>query len=732
MMSLQPKTIDYNGSCWIAISEYSKKASDVRRLTKKVASLTSRCKELESRLNDWENPSKESASSVQRGLARKQEAYENLKQRYDKAKQRLKDVGKKQQDFENKYAEEVKLRLKKERENKELNKKIEKLTRENMRLSGELKAANELNDALKTKCDELLNSKMETESESNRKQIENDDLKNRLAKQKAQMSKDSSNSGLPTSKTPIGKNKRKPVVSSREKSDRKIGGQPGHPQHKLGKCIEGLITGTEFHVPEDFRDQLIEDGKMPDFLICPKCGTKLSEEDFLIRDKMEFDFEFRIKRTRHRFIDITCHECGSVFKVGIPNHLKEEAQYGPMIKTYICLLSKVGIVSVNRIQKIIEATLELSPSEGFISDTIQKFGELTEEFARKVATIFQCFAVVHWDDTCITVNGEIRWLRSYATKWMNLFVYHEKKDLEGLIDDGILTVLTAIHKVMHDHNTVNYNEIFNYLNLECNQHLLRDLAAVLCYVPECEWAKELKEMLSGMIHERNELVKANENERTLPEETVRAFNEFLDRTLEEQGKLLTEQIAAHEREQRALGNESKKIVPPEHLAVQLRIIKRLLVPEYRKAYFAWMTDFSVPVTNNVCESSFRLEKTRQKVTGGHKNDQAAENHANATSYLNTCELNGISKGTATKRVWQGKPVTVDELGLEGKMDFKNLKDNPNVADPVALKKRLGIISSDSLPAEPKTSPRPEPYTPPTESETPRPELDTPSRPGEEK
>ena len=105
------------------------------------------------------------------------------------------------------------------------------------------------------------------------------------------------------------------------------------------------------------------------------------------------------------------------------------------------------------------------------------------------------------------------------------------------------------------------------------------------------------------------------------------------------------------------------------------------------------------------------------MTGGHKNDQAAENHANTASYLNTCELNGISKGTATKRVWQGKPVTVDELKLEDKMDFKNLKDNPNVADPVALKKRLGKIPSD---------------TPPTESETPRPELDTPSRPGEEK
>ena len=194
--------------------------------------------------------------------------------------------------------------------------------------------------------------------------------------------------------------------------------------------------------------------------------------------------------------------------------------------------------------------------------------------------------------------------------------------------------------------------------------------------------------------------------KTLPEETVRTFNEFLARTLEEKLKLLTKQITAHENEQRAFGNESKKIVPPEYLAVQLRIIKRLLVPEYRKAYFAWMTDFSVPVTNNVCESSFRLEKKRQKVTGGFKNDQATDNHANAASYLNTCEKNGISKGTATKRVWQGVPVTVDELRLEENMDFKNLKDNPNVADPVALKKRLGIIPSDTPPAEPDTPPRP--------------------------
>ena len=116
MMSIQPKTIDFNGSRWIAISEYGRKAADVRRLTKKAASLTSRCKELESRLNDWENPSRGSASSVQRVLARKQEAHENLKQRFDETKQQLKTIKEKLRGTQSKYTEEVKLRLEKERE----------------------------------------------------------------------------------------------------------------------------------------------------------------------------------------------------------------------------------------------------------------------------------------------------------------------------------------------------------------------------------------------------------------------------------------------------------------------------------------------------------------------------------------------------------------------------------------------------------------------------------------
>ena len=53
---------------------------------------------------------------------------------------------------------------------------------------------------------------------------------------------DSSNSGIPTSKTKIGEAKR--IPNSREKSELKKGGQPGHRKHKLEKFADDEITDT--------------------------------------------------------------------------------------------------------------------------------------------------------------------------------------------------------------------------------------------------------------------------------------------------------------------------------------------------------------------------------------------------------------------------------------------------------------------------------------------------------
>ena len=71
---------------------------------------------------------------------------------------------------------------------------------------------------------------------------ENEALKEENAKLKKLLNLDSSNIGIPTSKTKIGEVKR--VPNSREKTDKSKGGPPGHKKHKLEKFKDEEITDT--------------------------------------------------------------------------------------------------------------------------------------------------------------------------------------------------------------------------------------------------------------------------------------------------------------------------------------------------------------------------------------------------------------------------------------------------------------------------------------------------------
>lgn len=88
-------------------------------------------------------------------------------------------------------------------------------------------------DEYKARCEELqarLDAILGSNSSNNDELLEQINvLKEELLKEKAKNDTDGTNSGLPTSKTPIGKNK--VIPNLREKSNRKKGGQPGHQKH---------------------------------------------------------------------------------------------------------------------------------------------------------------------------------------------------------------------------------------------------------------------------------------------------------------------------------------------------------------------------------------------------------------------------------------------------------------------------------------------------------------------
>ena len=115
-----------------------------------------------------------------------------------------------------------------------------------------------------------------------------DELKNKLMHYEALLDIDGTNSGIPTSHTPIGK--KKVIPNTREKSGRLKGGQPGHEKHMLmppaDDEVKDLISDTVHERNEmirqgekRFSDAYIQafNDKMDDIM---ERAEKKNEEDY--------------------------------------------------------------------------------------------------------------------------------------------------------------------------------------------------------------------------------------------------------------------------------------------------------------------------------------------------------------------------------------------------------------------------------------------------------------------
>ena len=374
-----------DGTRWVRSSLYNQLSKDCRRMQYRIASLTTERDSLKQELEQWTQPALNSENKAQRQLAKKDSAYQNLKLKFEQQKSHV-----------DKLKEEI----------NELQKEKTNLIKQNVasqRRCAEFENENAImqakNDKFEQQIKELEEELKTLREEHSELELTNGQLKDNLEKITSQLNADSNNSGLPTSKTPIGKEKRKPVPNLRQKSDRRKGGQPGHRKNQLAQSIDELITGYRDHLPEEFNEQMQDRELIPEILNCPNCGARITDDMLTVREKEEIDFEIKINRIRHRFYEIVCSHCNMRFKIKIPNQIKEPAQYGPHIKSLICVLLKTGIVSVNRVSLIINSLLKLNISEGYICKLARQLGEMCNDFAKEVASLFQFFAIIGWDDT---------------------------------------------------------------------------------------------------------------------------------------------------------------------------------------------------------------------------------------------------------------------------------------------------------------------------------------------
>lgn len=117
--------------------------------------------------------------------------------------------------------------------------------------------------------------------------------------------------------------------------------------------------------------------------------------------------------------------------------------------------------------------------------------------------------LLYWDDTVIYVDTKRACLRFYGGEQIAFYVTHKQKNKDALDEDNILKNLSDETKVMHDHNKVNYNNEYSFINLECNAHLQRDLQKVIDNL-RATWAQELKELITTSIKQRSEFINNNQ------------------------------------------------------------------------------------------------------------------------------------------------------------------------------------------------------------------------------
>lgn len=455
-----------------------------------------------------------------------------------------------------------------------------------------------------------------------------DELKQELAHKEALLARDSTNTNLPTGQTPPGKEKH--IPNGRRSTGKKRGGQPGHEKHGLEKPSESEI--------DEYEDHGIQDDE-----VCPTCGsgdfTYTGEHD----DRYEYDVEIKVKKRCIRYWIVRCNQCGQLFVTAEAPKFKDETHYGANVDAVALSLMNTTNAAINKVPMLLSGMTggEISPSEGYLAKLQKKSANNLLQFREDLRKLLITRELLYWDDTVIWANKKRICLRFYGDETIAFYVVHKKKDLPGILEDNILQNLRKEANVMHDHNTVNYNKKFAFFNLECNAHLGRDIQKSIDETGH-EALTEIGDLISKTIKDRNDLVASG----------VKSFDEAYKNSFNSKLSDLLVQAKKDAKE-----NTSKYSARDEK-AIVARLIK------YRENNFAWVEDFSLPVTNNLSERALRRVKTKMKVSGQFFSADTGDYYALIQTYAETCKRHGINEMEAFVRLCQGNPYTVKEIFSE--------------------------------------------------------------------
>ncbi|MBV6392320.1 MAG: IS66 family transposase ISArch14 [Anaerolineales bacterium] len=250
-------------------------------------------------------------------------------------------------------------------------------------------------------------------------------------------------------------------------------------------------------------------------------------------------------------------------------------------------------------------------------------------------------AAAHFDETGMRVNGVLNWLHNASAPRLTCYAMRPKRGSLAMNEIGILPRFKGC--AVHDDLAAYF--LYELEHALCNAHHLRTLLFLLERYPQ-KWIGPLKDLLLKI---KTKVETAKEKKQTsLSARQRNLFHRAYDQLIA-QG--LRSNPPPNEKS-RAPGQRGRLKQPPaRNLLLRLQ--------EHKMSVLAFMHDFNAPFDNNPAERDLRMMKVKQKVSGGFRSLEGAQNFCQIRGYLSTPRKNGLKALAALRLAFAGSPFLPD-------------------------------------------------------------------------
>ena len=426
------------------------------------------------------------------------------------------------------------------------------------------------------------------------------ELQARIADLKRQLGLNSGNSGKPPSSDGL---KKKParVGSLRERSGKKPGGQKGHPGRTLSRAE--TPDATIDHFPG----------------VCAGCGAALIEETangHTARQVFDLPEPRPLIVTEHRAHQCLCTVCGTQTRAAFPEDVTAPVQYGARIAAVVVYLLHYQLLPEKRLAALMADLFGVHLVTATIAGMSRSCAARFHGLAAAVRDHVAAAPVKHLDETGFRIGGKTQWLHIASTILLTFYRISPKR---GSLPENVTGI------VVHDHWKPYYT-LQGVLHALCNAHHLRELQA-LVEIEKEDWARKMQRLLRRACHASN---LARERGVTMSPRFAALIGRCYDAILSEGFVFHEAQPALISTARKRRGRTPRRV--GHNLLLRLRVRKQDVL--------RFLSDPAVPFTNNLAEQDGRMMKLRQKISGGFRSEEGAEDFSVIRSLISTARKQG--------------------------------------------------------------------------------------------